>query len=353
MRTYYYALNKNEEYIFDNFPEDLKYLVKDYKESREPIIVKLNNEKIPARMACKRNEFGSIYILTTEKKYINRLKFFRELVELSVIGLKPLVNFQNDLVTKHSEENEEFIHNVTSLNTYSVQDLFALIPQKTLTENITKQSEKVKEIISEKPNVAVNTLLNLIKYSLATKVEFSVFERTLKPNATVTKTRYPIRSLILSVLQIFIDDFERKNIEVYLDSCEKVLEVDYDSLFVSLYYLFDNSIKYCCNRTDYKIHFFEKADCFEISIVMISIRIEEHEKDKINIRGYRSEAAKKLNAVGNGIGMFRIMKTLRLNNAILEIVPRCNKYQKTVNKISYEGNEFKIKFPGQQDWFVY
>ena len=301
-------------------------------------------------MGCKLNEFGSIYVLTTESKFINRKKFFNELLELSTISLKPIVNFQNDLINSHSQENEEFIHNVTSLNTYSIQDLFSLIPQNILTENINKQTQKVRDIIKDKPNVTANTLLNLIKYNLATKVEFSVFERTLKPSGFINKTAFPIRPIILSILQIFIQDFEKHRIEVSLVACEKSLNIDYDSLFVSLYYLMDNSIKYCCPKTDYKIIFKQEGNDFSILFIMISININDTDLPKITTRGFRSETAKKLNVEGNGIGMYRILKTLKINNADLIITPRCNSYTKEINRIEYEANEFKIKFRNQKDW---
>lgn len=352
MRTYYYALNKQDEYVFDNFPEETKCLITDYKNSDKPIEISINGSKIKARIGRKENDFGTIYVLTTEPKFINRKKFFKELVELSTIGLKPIVNFQNDLVNAHNEENDEFIHNVTSLNSYSIQDLFALIPQNVLTENINKQSDIVLEIIKEQPNVTVTTLLNLIKYNLATKVEFSVFERTLKPSTFVSKSSHQVRPLILSILQIFIDDFEKKKIEVTLDACEKSLNIDYDSLFVSLYYLLDNSVKYCCPRTTYKIIFRQEDNDFSILFIMISIKIEKDEIRKITTRGYRSATAKLLNESGGGIGMFRILKTLGLNDAELTITPRINQYTRKMKNIEYEANEFKIIFNDQKEWLL-
>lgn len=351
MRTFYFATRANGDYIFDNFPDELKYLISEFKEKKDPFTITLKGEKIEARMACKTNQYGSIYVLTTESKFINRYKYFKQLVDLSPIYIKPLVNFQNELIETHNKRNEEFIHNVTSLNTYSIQDLFSLIPQNTLTENINKQKEKVREIIDEKPNVTVNTLLNLIKYNLATKVEFSVFERTIKPCASLQKETHSIRSVILSILQIFIDDFEKKNIEVSLDACEKLLKIDYDSLFVSLYYIFDNAVKYCCPSTKFKIIFKEEKGSFDILIIMISIRIEDSEINKLSIRGYRSDYARLLNNNGHGIGMYRIHKTLKLNDAELVIKPRTNDFKRESRGIKYEANEFRIKFNGQQDWF--
>lgn len=186
------------------------------------------------------------------------------------------------------------------------------------------------------------------------KVEFSVFERTLNPSMSVRKISHSIRSVVLSMLQIFIDDFEEKGIVVSLDAgtaSERRLEIDHDSLLVSLFYLLENSLKYCCPRTKYKIIFKDENDSFSILFNMISIRIENYEVKELTNFGYRSDTAKKINTEGQGIGMYRIIKTLKLNNAELEITPRINDFTKKRGDITYEGNEFRIKFNRQKDWF--
>lgn len=351
MTTFYYAEKANGDYIFDNFPKNLIPLITDFKESQQIIEVVITGKKTKARIGKKKNAYGTIYVLTTEQKYLNRYKLFKELVELSAIAIEPISIFQNKLIEKHNSDNQEFIHNVTSLNSYSIQSLFALIPQNKLTGNINKQVEAVKDIINEKPIVASKTLLKLIKYSLATKVEFSVFERTMKLHQVSQKTDYPIREMVLSILQIFMEDFDERNITVSLDACDRRISLDYDSLFVSFYYILDNAVKYCCPNTDFKIIFKEENDCFAILIIMISVRIEDHEIQKLHFKGYRSDNIKSLNKEGNGIGMYRILKTLKFNDADLEITPRINNFTRKVGDVNYEANQFKIKFVGQQDWF--
>ncbi len=354
MTTYYFARNANGDHIFDNFPPNLFPLLENYKDNPNKIKVTIGNNIVEARLGRKTNSFGEVFTLTTEQKYVNRLKLFRELVDMSVLSLGPLVKFQKSIIDEQCSKTDELIHNITSLNTYSIQDLFALFPQKTLSENINAQKEIIRGVIISKPNVTVDTLLKLIKYNLAMKVEFSVFERTQKPNATIKKMSHSIRSLVLSILQIFIDDFEKKRIEVSLDAgatSERRLELDDDSLFVSLFYLLENSLKYCSSNTKYKIIFKEEHSCFSILFIMISIRIENNEVKKLTDYGYRSETARAINAEGKGIGMYRIIKTLKLNNAELEITPRINDYTRQVGRILYECNQFKIKFYGQQNWF--
>ncbi|RKE90301.1 histidine kinase [Ichthyenterobacterium magnum] len=349
-KTFYYVRQLNGNYVFDNFPLELKNLALDYKECKEPILVNLDGKKIKARIGLKKSSDFQVYVLTTETKFINRLKFFRELVNSSSSYIKPILKLQEDLIEKHEKTIEEFIHNATSINSYSIQDLFTLIPQKSLTGNINKQKDVIREVIKTKPNVTVDTLLKQIKYSLATKVEFSVFERTLKSSSVLLKEGHSIRPVVLSILQIFISDFDKKNIQVHLGGTEKILEIDYDSLFVSLYYVFENAVKYCCPKTEFKIRFSEEKDSFDIIIKMVSLEIKDSEKKLITERGYRSEVAKKINTKGLGIGMYRIVKTLNFNNAKLDITPRAFEFSKRHNSVDYEGNEFRIIFDGQNAW---
>lgn len=270
---------------------------------------------------------------------------------MSLISLAPLEKFQKDIISSQNALTQELIHNLTSLNSYNIQDLFSLIPQQTLTQNIDKQSEIVKSIIAEKPNITATTLLKLIKYNLAMKVEFSVFEKTLQQYPSIQKMEYSIREIILSILQIFIDEFEERKIDVSLDASIKKIEVDYDTFFVSLYFILENAIKYCRPNSNFKIVFKEEPDSFSISFIMDSIRIEDEEVNKLCLKGFRAESAKIINKSGNGIGMYRILKTLKLNNAELEITPRTSTLLIKTKDAWYEQNQFKIKFKGQQDWF--
>lgn len=353
MSTYYLVQNKRCEHLCDNFPKDLVYLIYEFKESKNTFIVSVDGKSTKARIGRKANSHGVIFTLTIEPKYIKRYKLFRELVELSALTIEPFTKFQQSIVDSNNTKTEEFIHNITSLNTYSIQDLFVLIPQNVLSENINKQKDIIKDYIVEKPYVTAETLLKLIKYNLAMKVEFSVFERTKKPDVTVKKISHSIRNLVLSILQIFIDDFEKKKIEVSLDAgtaSERRLNIDDDSLFVSLFYLLENSIKYCCPNTKYKIIFKDESDDFSILFIMISLRIENNEVNKLVEHSYRSPLAKKLNQEGKGLGMYRITKTLKLNNAVLEITPRINDYSRISGDVQFEGNQFKIKFLDQNRW---
>jgi light-regulated signal transduction histidine kinase (bacteriophytochrome) len=351
MSIYHHAITPNGEVIFSNLPSDLNNLIRQEHPTTKAFEAIIDGKLQKVRLGFKTNEHGAIYICTNDSRYVNSFKLFKELTNISLISLKSMSDLKFQITEKHNGINEELIHNLTSLNTYSIQDLYALIPQNLLSENIYKQRETIKEIIAKEPNVTSKTLLQLLKYNLAMKVEFSVFQKTLQKNPKVQLLEDSISDVLISILQIFIADFTEKRITVSMDQTDKRLMIDYESLTVSLYYLLDNGIKYCSPNSQFRIKFSESENCFCIIFEMISIKIEDNEIDRLCERFYRSKVACQINTKGGGLGMYRVLKTLKLNNAELQIVPRVGNYETKNGDICYQQNRFVIKFLGQEDWF--
>jgi hypothetical protein len=330
--------------VYGDIPTEIQYLTAEIKDKSIKKEIKLNKIKHKAKLGYETNSNGTIYIITTETKYVNSSKLFNELIKMSIISLDTIISFNKKIALNQNEYVQDLIHNLTSLNAYNIQDLDALIPQQNLSKNINTQKSIIKSIIQEKPNITVETLLRLIKYNFAMKVEFSVFEKTVMKNPNVQKIEYSIREIILSILQIFIEDFEAKKIQVSVDSNFTRLFVDYDILFVSLYYILDNAVKYCSNKTKFKIIFKEDGNDFFVLFDMVSLRIEDFEVGKLCQKKFRAQSAKLLTDEGKGIGMNRVLKTLKLNNAEILIKPRVTEYSKTSGKLNYEHNQFILKF---------
>lgn len=345
MNTYRLIIDSDSVIIHDDFPAELKSIISNLEIKSVKLEIKINGKILNSRGGFEKNENGSIYILTTEARYINSSKLFRELLKMSIVTLNSIVSFNKKLSLSQNEYVQDLIHNLTSLNTYNIQDLYSLIPQQILSDNINKQKDIIKSIVTEKPKITVNTLLKLIKYNSAMKVEFSVFEKTVLRNPNVQKIEYSIRNVILSILQIFIDDFEKKNIQVTVDANSTRLYIDYDILFVSLYYILDNSVKYCSKNTKFKVLFKEeKENLFLVIFDMISLRIEDDEVAKLCKKKFRAQSAQKLTDEGKGIGMHRVLKTLKLNNAGIKIIPRVSQVFKQKKDIKFEHNQFILEF---------
>lgn len=332
---------ETKEVLANNFPEYLQKLLNPPMDQVHLINVSGKFKKF--RFGTRKNEKGILYLCTSEERYVNSSKLFRDLLDISETAMNTIVNFRNTFSLNQNEYVQGLLHNLTSINTYNIQDIFALVPQKVLTENLNTQHEVLKEIIVGQPNVTANTLLKLIKSNYAMKIEFSVFEKTVMKNPIVQKSDYSVREIVLSILQIFIDDFESNGITVTLDSNPKRLFIDYDIFFVSLYYIFENAVKYCMGGSKIKIHLVEEGfNNFVVIFDMMSIKIEDDEVTKLTTKNYRSQHAINLTSKGKGIGMHRVLKTLRLNNSKLEITPRYTSTSFDKNGNLFEHNRFRI-----------
>lgn len=190
MDTFHQIKDTSRKIVLNNFPKELHYLLINEIEKIEKIEILYKNKKTQAKIGKQSSENGIINILTIDEKYVNSSRLYSDLLKMSLIMLNNIVSHRNSISLNQNEYVQELIHNLTSLNTYNVQELQSLIPQDILSQNINKQKDVIKKIVNDKPNVTTDTLLKLIKYNYAMKVEFSVFEKTVMQNPSVQKLEY-------------------------------------------------------------------------------------------------------------------------------------------------------------------
>lgn len=338
---YWSYTSSNGDCLFNNIPDELNNIDVHFDLNK---ISMISSNLLNFKYFYNKLGEGYLLIISLNDKHLKSRKSFEELIIVVTQVCNNLINRKQSLQKENENFISHFIHNLTSLNTYNIQELFSLIPQDKLSNNINDQKETVKNIILSKPNVTSDTLLKLIKYNLAMKVEFSVFSKTNSSNSSVQKIETDLRTFILQVLQIFIDDFDKKQITVSIEANSSRLFFDTELLFVSLFYILDNSTKYCIGNSSLKIIFKEHGDYLDVIFDMISTKIEENELGKIFDNNFRCDMAKKLTSNGEGIGMYRIKKTLNLNNIDIAIKPNVSELIKIKNGISYHHNQILLKF---------
>lgn len=351
MAIFQHAIDNTGEVLYTNLPKEAVPFMIAATEQSSMQVITISEKSYKSRFIKKSSGNLTIFVLSTDESHVNSSKIFKELVKISLETLKAYSDNKKQLYINHDNIVHDLSHNLTSLNSYMIQDLYALVPPHILNKNINSQHDALKEIIQKQPHTVVTTILSLLRNNLAMKAEFSVFEKTGRPNPTTEKSDLPIRDVILSVLQIFIQEFEANKITVSIDSSTKSIYGDNESIFVSFYFLLQNAVKYCVRGSDLKIYLKDEQDYFAVTINMVSVHIAENEKDKLCDKNFRAESAIALTPSGKGIGMFRLKKALRMNDAEIEIIPRATNYSKTVNGILFENNHFKIKFLGQGSWF--
>lgn len=350
MSTFFCFTDSQGKILVDTFPQGLSYLQKTALSKSQLIDIELEGIILRARLGKASNDKGQVIALSSEQKHVGRLKVFNKLLQLNLLLVDSVELISNAIKVTHNIHTKELIHNLTSLNSYNIQNLYSLIPQNVLAKNINDQINVVRGIVAEKPNVTSRLLLDAIRNNTAMKVEFSIFNKLLDPYPSIQRIDQDIRKVVISIIQIFHIDLVDKQITPTLDACDRVIALDYESITVSLFFIMENALKYGLNGSTLKIRFEDDEGCFCIVFDMISIQIQKDEVDKICELGYRGEFAKLVDNNGMGIGMNRALKTLKLNDAHLKIEPKIDNYSRKKGKIIYEHNLFKVMFRGQQKW---
>lgn len=119
MPTYYYANNPEGERVFSTFPNDCIHLLNITANSAAPIKITINGDIRECRFGLQKNDNGTMYVITTEEKYVKSFKLFKELVSKSGVSLKSFIELKESIVTQQNEFIQDLIHNLTSINTYS------------------------------------------------------------------------------------------------------------------------------------------------------------------------------------------------------------------------------------------
>jgi hypothetical protein len=328
----------NGSEIYNDFSSNCNECIKScFSESKKLECPIFNDTR---RIGKIENEVGKVFSCTTDKNLINSSKSFKREVSSKILGIEQLISTKEKL----NSETKNLLHNLTKTNGHNIQELYALVPQEILTQNLNEQLKTIQKIIEEDSLEAAKTFLRIAKNNAAMKTEFSVFNKLFGANPSLHKKMHPVKKVTLNLFHIYFQKFKELNVYVDFDDNEDYLIFDYESIHVSLYHLIDNASKYILPSTPLHVHFHKDENDFSIILDMISLRIEEDEKNKLLEDGFSGRVAKKLSKSGDGIGLGRVGKILQLNDAELIIRNNVNP-NKSINSkgVWYDNNIFEIR----------
>lgn len=290
-------------------------------------------------------DLGEIYCCSGEESDLNSNRVFKVRINILKDVLLNLHDISEKIKENINQNTKRLLHNVTTLNAHNIQELYALVPQETLTQNIQSQLEIIEAGIDKDTREASRTFLRIAKNNAALKAEFSVFKKLfeIEPNLQIKK--HFIHKILLNLLHIFFQDFTDLDVRIRISETQAQVSVDYESIQVALYHFFDNAVKYCAPGENIIITFDYSDYSFYIKINMLSVEIDRDEVSLIFEEGYCGRNAKALNKNGDGIGLNFVSRILKLNNAELTVNPNVNpKRNKFIKGIRYTNNVFEFHF---------
>jgi signal transduction histidine kinase len=297
------------------------------------------------RQGKRTTEDGFIYLCSEDKDIVNSNRVFKEKLNVYSEVLSELKNAKADISNKINSETKRLIHNLTSLNGHNIQEVFDLVPQEKVAQNMRHQVELINSHLKDNFSDVAPAILRIAKNNMAIKTEFSVFNKLYETEPRLNKKFHAIHKVLLNILSLFFQELVDSEINVVIEPCEETVFLDYESIHVALYHLIGNAVKYIHKDTVMVIGWHNRLESFVMSFDMISLRIEEEEMDSLFEEGYSGINAVNTKKAGDGIGMFRIAKILQLNGASLSIKRDINyKNRRVTDGVPYDNNIFEISF---------
>jgi len=331
----YLILDNQENIILSTIEENKKDIICFIEEENKLI----NFQDHEYRVSKIFNGNVKVYAYTTDKKLIRSSRSFKTQLNIIINFIDNLKYFKVEVEKEVYRHVNILIHNLITINAHDMQEMFNFISQSDLSNNTKRAKKFIEEKIIENPTKASSVFLKLMKSNIETKTEFSVFSKLYEDNPILNYKNYNIHDVLLNIMYNFFSELTDKNVELDIKSSSSKAYFDYESIQVALFHMIDNTIKYIKNDTTLNIEFIDLINQVDIIFNMISLKVQDDEKEKIFIEGFSTKIAKKNGKAGKGIGMSRVKQILALNNGDISL-SEGNKFNSIDTK--YSNNIFKI-----------
>lgn len=302
------------------------------------------NDSLKKRVTYRISETYELFICSAKAK---TTKNFNILVENIVYAIPTLLNLytsiKKDTLSETTKRVDRVVHNLKTLNAHSIQELYTLIPQEDLMRNLKRSSNIVSSIIERNTTKAAKVFLHVAKLNLGIKAEFSIYEKLLRGNYNLQKSRCNIRDVIMIVLYPFFTDFSEKKVIVNVQESYEKAWFDFESFQVAMYHIIENAAKYVLKESVIDISFAIHDNMHVVIFNMKSLFLNPSEEQDIFKEGFSGELAKRIKQNGKGIGMYRARKLLELNGGTIEFI--AGDIVSIVNEIEYANNKIVVCVP--------
>lgn len=238
-------------------------------------------------------------------------------------------------------------HNIITRNTMILQEIFTLIPQEVLADNVLNQLQYVSSEASKNSRNFSQAFIRILKNASLSKAEFDIHEILEGSKSPVLDfDNHRMHKLLKLSFSSFWLDFVEKQIKIKINESTLTVKVDYKTISAVLCHILDNASKYTLKNTDLLINISLEEGYVVTEFDMISLAISAKDISKIYEEGYSGKFARELGLDGHGIGMYVVYKFIDMNNGKIEIEPNCvPRNSRNVDGVIYEQNRIKIFLP--------
>ncbi len=251
---------------------------------------------------------------------------------------------------RHKQRSEtimgRFIHNLVDLDKKLKGHLQQLAPDNVRDREFDRFVEEVEQRIKSNPRDAALAICRISHRATDLEAQIAglrVIAEKTGPSLVDVKLQRTLHRL----MQLSLTELTKKNIKVNnqidasVESRHRV-RIDPQLLNVALSQFFANAAKYTCEGTELTITASFSDRMCDISVQMVSRKIEPHEIDKIFDELYKGEHAR--DEDGSGIGLFITKKALKIMKGDIQVEPQ-EGTDINVGAKKYAVNIFKISLP--------
>lgn len=288
---------------------------------------------------------GTVFYCSDDPDLINSKRLFQRQLAFYSEALLAFKELREETIKKLQVENRRLIHNLTTLNSHILQEVYAITPQEKLVGGPQAQIQEIRDALIKNPDQAASAALRILKNAVAARTEMQIVRRfqPTESMAPLNQKPHVIHRVVTNALITFFQDSQEQNITWTLSQSTHKVFFDYETTSAAMYRLFENAVKYCKPGTNINIEFKPLRSAFVMSLSMTSLWIGDDEKERIFDEAYSGKVAKGQKLSGDGLGLFFVREMLRLNGASIEFEPNLPGNPKFEG--IYGENQFVIRFP--------
>lgn len=286
---------------------------------------------------------GTVFFCTADDDMVKSKRVFVRALDAYAEMIGSLVEIQRLAAEEARDESRRLVHNLTTLNSHIIQEIYNIVPQDELAGTPNRQISVIAGSISKDPTAAAQAALRILKNAVAARTEMQVVRRfRMVPQLPPQMRPHMIHKVIKNVLITFFQESQDRELYWNLRGTAERAMVDYELVSAALYRFFENCVKYCAPTSTVDIGFEIVANRIEVVMEMTSLPILPEETEQIFEEGVSGAIAKKYGLSGSGLGLAIVRQLLEVTDGTVRV--EAGTRIETIRGVEYAPNRFTVGF---------
>lgn len=295
------------------------------------------------RLGRRETRDGASIFLCTNRDHKSS-KVFAQYITAVLDAVRVAATCVREQTERVNRSFRDFVHNVTTLNTQSSQELYSIFPEEIFRDDRRRFMQAVAATVNGRTNDVSQLIVNIAKNHRLVKNEFFAY-RKASGEVPLRLDYGIIHPIIRLVLNVYYVEFGNRSIRVDLGDSYMRVTYDYELLASCLIYIVDNASKYTMSESTLSISFGTVCDTLQVRFSMTSMKIESSEMQSIFDHGISGLYPKQTGRSGSGIGLCRAKQYMQaMGGDLLYCPPTTSEHEHLVDGVPYVYNTFILVF---------